>query len=328
MQEFLASFAVDIDEAGVSRLQKILRDNRDLAGQVAEAFDSARKAMEDLFSFSPEEWGSLSLPTFLPELPETSARLSVEPDFTRAGRSLSAFLSEAKKQMRLTADASGIISAASDALSRIRAMFASANLVIRAKIETEGTPEDQSSRSFYSSSSKSSSPAPVPASDLNARLASLTKAATGGRFSSPTQAEIAEDGDPEYVVPVKKEKEAVPLIRGLLSELSASAKAALRDALPPPGPATPAASFPAPAASAPAPAFDFSRLTADLSGLLASAPAASAPPVLQQSTTNSSVQAPVNIHVEAASADPEAVGRSIYNVTERYLLRTLKEAHA
>ena len=33
MQEFLASFAVDIDEAGVSRLQKILRDNRDPAGQ-------------------------------------------------------------------------------------------------------------------------------------------------------------------------------------------------------------------------------------------------------------------------------------------------------
>ena len=235
--------------------------------------------------------------------------------------------------MRLTADASGIISAASDALSRIRAMFASANLVLRAKIETEGTPEDQSSRPSSSSSSKSSSLSPVPASDLNARLASLTKAATGGRFSSPTQAEIAEDGDPEYVVPVKKEKEAVPLIRGLLSELSASAKAALRDALPPPGPATPAASFPAPAASgpaepAPAPAFDFSRLTADLSGLLTSAPAASAPPVLQQSTTSSSVQAPVNIHVEAASTDPEAVGRSIYNVTERYLLRTLKEAHA
>ena len=59
MQEFLASFAVDIDEAGVSRLQKILRDNRDLAGQVTEAFDSARKAMEDLFSFSPEDLKSV-----------------------------------------------------------------------------------------------------------------------------------------------------------------------------------------------------------------------------------------------------------------------------
>ena len=59
MQEFLASFAVDIDEAGVSRLQKILRDNRDLAGQVAVAFDSARKAMEDLFSFSPEDLNSV-----------------------------------------------------------------------------------------------------------------------------------------------------------------------------------------------------------------------------------------------------------------------------
>jgi hypothetical protein len=33
MQEFLASFAVDIDEAGVSRLQKILRDKRDPSGQ-------------------------------------------------------------------------------------------------------------------------------------------------------------------------------------------------------------------------------------------------------------------------------------------------------
>ena len=58
-QEFLASFAVDIDEAGVSRLQKILRDNRDLAGQVAVAFDTARKAMEDLFSFSPEDLKSV-----------------------------------------------------------------------------------------------------------------------------------------------------------------------------------------------------------------------------------------------------------------------------
>ena len=30
-QEFLASFAVDIDEGGVSRLQQVLEENRELA---------------------------------------------------------------------------------------------------------------------------------------------------------------------------------------------------------------------------------------------------------------------------------------------------------
>ena len=38
MQEFLASFAVDIDESGVTRLQTILKDNRALAESLSEAF--------------------------------------------------------------------------------------------------------------------------------------------------------------------------------------------------------------------------------------------------------------------------------------------------
>ena len=37
-QEFLASFAVEIDEGGVSRLQEILSQNRELAEGLAEAF--------------------------------------------------------------------------------------------------------------------------------------------------------------------------------------------------------------------------------------------------------------------------------------------------
>ena len=40
-QEFLASFAVEIDEAGVSRLQQVLEENQDLAGEVAAAFEAA-----------------------------------------------------------------------------------------------------------------------------------------------------------------------------------------------------------------------------------------------------------------------------------------------
>ena len=37
-QEFLASFAVDIDEDGISRLQQVLEENRELADEVAAAF--------------------------------------------------------------------------------------------------------------------------------------------------------------------------------------------------------------------------------------------------------------------------------------------------
>ena len=51
MQEFLASFAVKIDEAGVSRLQSVLSENRELAEQLAEAFDGASAAIR---SFSEE----------------------------------------------------------------------------------------------------------------------------------------------------------------------------------------------------------------------------------------------------------------------------------
>ena len=44
-QEFLASFAVEIDEGGVSRLQTVLEENRDLADQVASAFEAATAAI-------------------------------------------------------------------------------------------------------------------------------------------------------------------------------------------------------------------------------------------------------------------------------------------
>ena len=46
-QEFLASFAVDIDEAGVSRLQQVLEENRDLANDVAAAFEAATAAIQE-----------------------------------------------------------------------------------------------------------------------------------------------------------------------------------------------------------------------------------------------------------------------------------------
>ena len=46
-QEFLASFAVEIDEAGVSRLQQVLEENRTLAEEVAAAFEAATAAIRE-----------------------------------------------------------------------------------------------------------------------------------------------------------------------------------------------------------------------------------------------------------------------------------------
>ena len=290
-QEFLASFVVDIDEAGVTRLQTILSQNRDLANDLAAAFNAARASMLDFIRSATEELSALpffSRPASVEETFGASGTFSVDLDFSRASKQLETFLAAAKKQMKLTADGSGIVSAASAALSQVRSMFSSANLTLKVKVETE--VETGGSGGF---SGKSGAFTPDPVLMLS----------TGGRFSSPTHAEIAEDGDPEYVVPVKKEPEAVPLIRSLLSELSASARASLQDALPSSGGGFQAAMETVPD--------------------LMSAASVSVSPVIQQSSSNN-VQAPVNIHVEAAASDPEAVGRSIYNIAERYLLRTLQ----
>ena len=124
------------------------------------------------------------------------------------------------------------------------------------------------------------------------------KAASGGRFSGPTVTEIAEDGDPEYVIPVRKESIAVPLLRQLIGELSASARETLQ------------AGFGGK---------ERDDALSGLPGLLASAP------VINE-TSHSSVQAPISIQVTAAGSDPETVGKSIYDVAEQYLLRTLKTA--
>ena len=283
-QEFLASFAVDIDEGGVTRLQTILSQNRELAESLASAFSSAREEMELFLREAAEGFDTL---------PFASEDFQLRLDLTQANKQLKSFFESAKKQMRLSADASGIVSAVSSALSRAQSLAAATVLKIRTEIEQGG-------------GSSSGTGGTKPASPV-------VFAATGGRFSAPTVTEIAEDGDPEYVIPVKKEGDALPLIRSMLGELSASAREALRGALPGPG------VTPGEAGGSPLRTF-----LPYLSDVL-SVPSVS--PVLQQRTENN-VQAPVNIRVEASAADPVAVGQSIYDTAEHYLLRTLQRTIA
>ena len=271
-QEFLASFGVEIDETGLLRLQEALTKNRALADDLAAAFNRAQEAMTSFF----ESMAEISMPTldFGSDgiTGEASRGLSIpfSLDMTKANRELNAFFKETGKNLKLTADASGVLSAGRSALNSLRSLYNSTTLSVRANVQTS-----------------------TSAGGIN--LNTMLKAATGGRFTRPQQVEIAEDGDPEYMIPVKKEGIAVPLLRQLIGELSASARESLQGGS-----------------------------LGGLSGMLSSVGGATAPNVNQ--TNNNSVQAPVSINVTASGSDPEAVGRSVYNVAEQYLLRTLKGA--
>ena len=334
-QEFLASFAVEIDESGVQRLQQVLEQNRDLADALAEAFRHAKAELDAFFG----ELSGLSLPTgfsAFSRVSEEAAGLSfpVSLDFSKANKELATFAKSAAKALTLRADASGVVSAGTAALNQLRSLFASTKLPLQVEMQEGG-----SSPSPSGTPGGSGSPSPETAEPV------ISKAATGGRFDRPTRTEIAEDGDPEYVIPVKKEPLAVPLLSQLVSELSDSARETLRAVLgekteeqPEPAPvrkaAEPFSSVPSQVANSrqaetlsPVPEKQGDSLLnalRDLPELLASAVPAAAPNISQ--VNNQNVSAPVSINVTAAGSDPEAVGRSLYDVTERYLLRTMQSA--
>ena len=279
-QEFLASFAVDIDEAGVSRLQAILTENRELADSLASAFNAASEAVR---SFAE---GLGILPNFSAGYGITTEGLSglgalaVGLDLSQAFSDYERFTELVKQPISLKANASAITSAARTALSSVRNIFAEP-VDIRIRADTGG---------------EGSTGTPL-------------KMSAGGRFSSPTDVQVAEDGDAEYIIPVKKEDRALPLLRRLLSELSPAAREKVfnselgiqnSELLPEDG---------------------RGKTGALLSGDLAAGEVST---TIYQTHQNDS--APVSIQVHASGSDPERVGQSLYSMTERYLQRTLESA--
>ena len=225
-QEFLASFGVEIDESGVARLQAALEENRTLAEKLAAAFDRARESVRAFF----RDLNEISLPG----LNSGKASVTEEPagmnipislDFTKANKELAAFLKEATKAFKLSADGSAVVSAGRNALSSLQSMFASTVLPLKVQIETSGGTGNA--------------------------------AGAVGSAASAATASVAQTGA----------KAAVSSLESLLNVSSVNA------------------------------------------------------PVTNNSSKT--VQAPVSINVTAAGSNPEAVGRSVYNVAEQYLLRTL-----
>ena len=225
-QEFLASFGVEIDESGVARLQTALAKNRELAEELAAAFDRARESVRAFF----RDLNEISLPG----LNSGKASVTEEPagmnipislDFTKANKELAAFLKEATKAFKLTADGSAVVSAGRNALSSLQSMFASTVLPLKVQIETSGGTGNA--------------------------------AGAVGSAASAATASVAQTGA----------KAAVSSLESLLNVSSVNA------------------------------------------------------PVTNNSSKT--IQAPISINVTAAGSNPEAVGRSVYNVAEQYLLRTL-----
>ena len=471
-QEFLASFAVELDESGITRLQAALTDNRQLAEDLSAAFASAASGLSSLMaevsSFLPDLSGFVStqneaadaanqaseaisslaaayaaLSSAIPSdslsldfsdggdssnesgrktsdvsasLSEISSLLSrlvgnsgssdngsgsssstsggatsassltwpVNLDLTKATATMQSFINSASTQFKLTADASEIVEAASSALDSVRSMFNNTTLSVNVTADTSGARaalddlEDSSgggnggnggnSGSGNNGSGSSGNNSGNGSNSGNNSGSTNQRMSTGGRFTSPTAVEVAEDGGTEYIIPLEKENQAIPLLRQLLSELSASARAALLGSASSPAvsagwagsefyvPEEPKSSVPQfsdffsesepfpqqntvieESVSAESPAFhdftfpidSFAELL-DLSSIrellsdFFSIPAASAP----TNISYNSVQAPVNIRVTSSEASPEAIGQSVYNAAEKYLLRTLNGVFA
>ena len=302
-QEFLASFAVELDEAGIARLQSVLAENTALADSLAAAFGAA----------------SVSLHAFAEELgllPDFSGRgvvteslnglggLSLGLDLSQAFTDYERFTALVKQPIALKASAAGITSAARTALNSVRSLFA-APVTLHVKAEQEGGGTDPGGGS------------PV-------------KMSAGGRFSRPTEVQVAEDGNAEYIIPVKKEERAVPLLRRLLSELSPAAREKLTNyesaiAVTQIKDLNSCSMGVMNRAEARMTPQEFRMKNEAAGSILSGSPAAGQ--VMNIVTRDArSVSAPVSIQVHASGADAKEIGQSLYSVTERYLLRTLESA--
>ncbi len=302
-QEFLASFAVELDEAGIARLQSVLAENTALADSLAAAFGAASASLhafaEDL-GLLPDFSGRGVVTESLNGL----GGLSLGLDLSQAFSDYERFTALVKQPIALKASAAGITSAARTALNSVRSLFA-APVTLHVKAEQEGGGTDPGGGT------------PV-------------KMSAGGRFSRPTEVQVAEDGDAEYIIPVKKEERAVPLLRRLLSELSPAARKEIGNyesaiAVTQIKDLDSCSMGVMNRAEARMTPQEFRMKNEAAGNILSGSPAAGQ--VLSIVTRDArTVSAPVSIQVHASGADPKQIGQSLYSVTERYLLRTLESA--
>ena len=350
-QQFLVSFGVDIDEGGVARLQQILSENRTLAQSLADSFSAASESIKAFKEEISTDLPSLFSGTGYGNVTENHfgqyGGLKIGLDMTEPKKEIASFTADAKKPIGLSANASGIVSAARTALESVRSLFSETFILnVRANTSSDSGSDGSSSRN----------------ESRNDTGSSFLRMSSGGRFTRPTSVEVAEDGDAEYIIPVKKENKALPLLRQLLSELSPEARQSLTDEKKPEE--AEAGEIPAgsrmpflatepedlPDKGIPAvrnslaegnrslspvsimrkePLLSVSNAPKEnLSDLLAQLSSALQPAGASVANTSNNLSAPVTINVNATGSDAERIGQSIYDTAERYLLRTMRGVFA
>ena len=277
-QEFLASFGVDIDESGVSRLQQILTENKTLGDSLAASFNADAEGVKAFKESVSTELPSLfggGYGNVTENLFGSAGGLKIGLNMTEPKKEIAGLTADAKKPIPLSANASGIVSAARTALENVRSLFSETFTInVRA-----GNSRD-SGRNGGDKEGDSSTSVGM----------TRVRMSSGGRFTRPTDVQVAEDGDAEYIIPVKKENRALPLLRQLLGELSPAARESLTGG----------------------------------AGNVGTTALSAAVPSGNVTQNNQNVSAPVTINVNAMGSNAEDIGESIYNTAERYLLRTLQ----
>ena len=157
LQEFLASYAVKVDEDGARRLQRILEQNRTAGAELAAVFSSARDALAALKKELSETAGLKNalegLLSGSSRLPSGAAHgaaagaaasaavpagqvgragvssLAFRADFAAADESLAAFRKRAEAEKpKLSVNTTGITSSVSSAMATVRNMLASVRI--------------------------------------------------------------------------------------------------------------------------------------------------------------------------------------------------------
>ena len=364
MQEFLASYAVKVDEDGARRLQAILERNREAGAALASVFASARSALAALKKelsesvnlknvFSSLNTGGGSAGTAggaSSGLSGSSGRgtatsgslssasgfsagasvLSVGANFSAAEEALRAFRSRMESERpRLSVNTSGINSAVSSAVATVRSMLNSVNVTVPVRAEVSLDLSGVGGNGFTFSGGgygggKSGGTGSSGKSGSSGTKGSVINLARFGRGGRVDSPTLA------MIAEEGKPEYVIP------TEDEERAVQLLREVMAELSESAKAAVFRFSGdgfaagsgldSSLPSGAgFSLGRdLGAALDSLRSVVRESFLPVGASAAPSVQTVQAPVNIQVTSQAAAPEAVARSVYDTAQRSLLKTLK----
>ena len=342
MQEFLASYAVQVDEDGARRLQAILDQNRAAGQELVAVFDATRSSLAALKKELSDAsglrnsisglmgsrvsaasafripfgavsglrgMGSSSLAGLSPAGAGVSALggssiLSVGADFSSAEEAFASFRARMESERpRLSVNTSGITSAVSSAVASIRAMLSS----VRVTVPVTAVPQLDSAAAAGLTSGLSGAYSSA-VSGMGKSGVSSSSGSSSGRFSLPAYGSGGRVASPTLAM-IAEEGSAEYVIPTNDDSRAVQLMRSLFSELSDSAKASLSTALPA-----------SSVITDTRSFLL--------PTGASGSSSIQNVQAPVNIHVSSSAAAPEAVARSIYDTAQRSLLKTLKGVFA